>query len=166
LFVFSVRIISSCSGFGVAGVGVLVTVLLHFLWLECSDRFAADLVLVYTCACWCLVEVVFSDECECNGSEMEEMKMWWWWRQIWDGVVVEVAADLSCRWCGGVMVRCWRGGIGSGDTGKWSMPCVHMMGFQWYGILWPLTNLLRFAGFYCGSLMVSKSAKISRFLCI
>jgi hypothetical protein len=67
------NLVCGCSGFGAAGVGVVVT----DLWLQIC-------VLVPRCACWCLVEEAVSIECECDGSEMR-------------GAVV--ATDL--KWCGG-----------------------------------------------------------------
>jgi hypothetical protein len=80
------------------------------------------------------------------------------------GVVEAVAMDLWRRWCGGVVVRCWCGDVESGVTGVWLISCV--IAFPRYEILWTLTNLLRFAGFFFKSLTVFKSVEVCRFLCI
>jgi hypothetical protein len=65
--------------------------------------------------------------------------------------------------CGGQVptLRCW-------------IKCVWCMVdvvYNWLSMIWDslnvfISNLLRFAGFFIESLMVSKSAEICRFLCI
>jgi hypothetical protein len=60
------------------------------------------------------------------------------------GIWVSEVVVLFQWWDGGEVLNGWR--VGSDAVSVWLMSCV--FSFPWYLILWPFTNLLRFAWFY------------------
>jgi hypothetical protein len=92
--------------------------------------------------------------------------LWWsvaWWLQdlgVTGSRFIPMTLLVVMRWCcGGEVLRCWR--FGSDAVNVWLMSCVFSL--PWYLILWPFTNLLRFAGFFLNRWGVSKSVEICRF---
>jgi hypothetical protein len=97
---------------------------------------------------------------------MAAMDLWWGGGGC-DGSVmgIVVVAVVVTDLIGGFSGVWWWGahaGVGYGIVGVRLMPCV--IGFFRYRILWPRSNLLRFAWLFFESLMVFRSAEICRFL--